>query len=206
MFYFSGFPSQCYQPLGHHCTALKAPKSKRQITNNSKHEARNLFESEAIRAEWPKQIQMFKSSKFKTILRIWILDFEFVSYFDIRISNLFVTWVLGFDISSAMHWWVSPFGHPRIKVCYATPRGLSQLRHVLHRPFESRHPPTALNVHKSTKTTMRGFTLIENNADQRGWILSAEICVAICVNLRNMCVLTNRILYLGNSFRTAISN
>ena len=23
--------------------------------------------------------------------------------------------------------WVSPFGHPRIKVCLATPRGLTQL-------------------------------------------------------------------------------
>ena len=39
---------------------------------------------------------------------------------------------------------VSPFGDLRIKGCYTPPRSLSQLRHVLHRYLESRHPPYAL--------------------------------------------------------------
>jgi hypothetical protein len=41
---------------------------------------------------------------------------------------------------------VSPFGHPRIKGCYTPPRGLSQLRRVLHRHVVSRHPPHTLNL------------------------------------------------------------
>ncbi len=46
-----------------------------------------------------------------------------------------------FDLSSKR---VSPFGNPRIKGCYAPPRGLSQLRHVLHRllnPWGIHHTP-----------------------------------------------------------------
>ena len=40
---------------------------------------------------------------------------------------------------------VSPFGNPRIKACLAAPRGLSQLRHVLHRFLAPEHPPCTLS-------------------------------------------------------------
>ena len=40
---------------------------------------------------------------------------------------------------------VSPFGNLRIKGCSAPPRSVSPPRCVLHRHFESRHPPYALN-------------------------------------------------------------
>ena len=53
---------------------------------------------------------------------------------------------------------VSPFGNLRIKDCFASPRSLSQQRHVLHRLLKSRHPPYALKFpvkkfenHKLTK-------------------------------------------------------
>src|SRR3989344_5167055 len=39
---------------------------------------------------------------------------------------------------------VAPFGNLRITGCYAPPRSLSQLRHVLHRPVVPRHPPSTL--------------------------------------------------------------
>ena len=39
---------------------------------------------------------------------------------------------------------VAPFGNPRIIGCYTPTRGLSQLRHVLHRQSMSRHPPYTL--------------------------------------------------------------
>ncbi len=45
---------------------------------------------------------------------------------------------------------VSPFGNLRIEGYYTPPRSLSQLRHVLHRYFVSRHPPYALTSHPAS--------------------------------------------------------
>ncbi len=47
--------------------------------------------------------------------------------------------------------WVFPFGDPRIKGCYTPPRGLSQLRHVLHRLNLPRHPPYTYNTSTSNR-------------------------------------------------------
>ncbi len=55
---------------------------------------------------------------------------------------------------------VSPFGNPRIKGCYAPPRGVSSLRYVLHRLLMSRHPPFALSHPAPSKTA--GFWRYRN--------------------------------------------
>ena len=58
----------------------------------------------------------------------------------------------------------SPFGDLRIKGRSAPPRSLSQLCRVLHRLFESRHPPYALKfpIRKFIKFTplLAGFVLV----------------------------------------------
>ena len=47
--------------------------------------------------------------------------------------------------------WVSSFGDFRIKGCYTPPRNFSQLRHVLHRLLQPRHPPYALGFYWEPK-------------------------------------------------------
>lgn len=42
--------------------------------------------------------------------------------------------------------WVSPFGNLRVTGCLAPYRRLSQPNRVLHRSFQSRHPPYALTA------------------------------------------------------------
>lgn len=64
---------------------------------------------------------------------------------------------------------VTGFGHLRIKGCFAPPRSLSQLCHVLHRHTVSRHPPYALNAfHIILKTRYHVIDqfLSENDTDK----------------------------------------
>jgi hypothetical protein len=68
-----------------------------------------------------------------------------ISLFSSRYLDVSVPWVsASFDTSRYNSRKVSPFGNPRIKAYLAAPRGLSQPDDVLHRFFESRHPPYAL--------------------------------------------------------------
>ena len=54
---------------------------------------------------------------------------------------------------------VAPFGDPRIVGCYTPPRGLSQLRCVLHRHTVSRHPPPTLMFARMSNTIFYYFCL-----------------------------------------------
>ncbi len=76
---------------------------------------------------------------------VWWFGFFSSAYWDVSLQRVRCPVIRRscFDLSPKQ---VSPFGNPRIKGCSTPPRGLSQSRHVLHRPDVPRHPPSACNV------------------------------------------------------------
>jgi hypothetical protein len=76
---------------------------------------------------------------------------------------------------------VSPFGHSRITGCYAPPRDISLLRRVLHRLFQSRHPPFALNANHPNTDFSCAVHLCAHTRDEL-----AQRCTAHSIHLSEL--------------------